>query len=342
MSISQADIARQVGVSRTAVSHVLNGRPHMVGPEVRERILSIVETVGYHRNALVRALKSNRTHVVGIIVPRDVLSFFSEIVQAAESSAMACGLQCFLCQSRSSPEALERHVAALREYRVDGILAVPTSSTNHLEIYRLMQKQHFPFVLVDSPVLGLKVPFVGNENVVAGRLAVEHLVSLGHRRIACISGYHEAWPAMQRLKGYRQAMIEAGLTPEDDLICGGSFDFEAGRNAIASLLDRKIDFTAVVAHADEAALGAIRTLVKRGLRVPEDISVVGCGNLDISGMTTPALTTVDQEPRELGRVAMELLVDIINGKAKSSREIIVQPSLVVRESTAKLSARDSS
>ncbi len=146
---------------------------------------------------------------------------------------------------------------------------------------------------------------------------------------------------MQRLKGYRQAMIDAGLTPDDQLICGGSFDFEAGRNAIASLLDRKIDFTAVVAHADQAALGAIRTLVKRGLRVPEDISVVGCGNLDISSMVTPALTTVDQEPRELGRVAMELLVDIINGKAKSSREIIVQPSLVVRESTAKLRARDS-
>ncbi len=154
MSITQADIARRVGVSRTAVSHVLNGRSYMVGPEVRERILTAVETAGYHRNALVRALKANRTHVVGIIVPGETISFFVQIIEAAEAAAAACGLQCFLCQSLSSSEALEKHVVALREYRVDGLLLVPTAYNNKPDIYRLMQEQDFPFVLVDCPSKG--------------------------------------------------------------------------------------------------------------------------------------------------------------------------------------------
>lgn len=337
MGISQAEIARQVGVSRTAVSHVLNGRTHMVGPVMRRRILNAVNAAGYHRNALVRALKANRTHVVGIIVPEEGVSFFTEIIRSAESEAQLRGLQCFLCQSHSQPDALGKHVAALREYRVDGLLIAPASVASQKEtIYRVLHEQKFPFVLVDNPVIALKTPFVGTDDVKAGVLATEHLLRLSHRRIACISGYHDSYPAKQRLAGYRQALTKAGVPIDEKLIVGDGFGFEDGQRATRALIEDKVDFTAIVTHSDIVALGAVQQLARHGLRVPQDVSVVGCGNLDVSAWVLPPLTTVDQNPREIGRVAMELLVSIIEGKAKAAPGAIVQPELVVRESSARL------
>jgi LacI family transcriptional regulator len=341
MSISQAKIAQQVGVSRSAVSHVLNGRTHMVGADVRDRILEAVEVSGYHRNALVNALKTNRTHVIGIIVPEAALSFFGEVVRAAEREARLHGLQCFLCQSYSQPEDLEKDVATLREYRVDGLVIAPASAHAKPEVYRALQQQDFPFVLIDTPVTGAEAAFVGNNNLAIGQLATQHLLELGHRRIVCIRGYHDNPGALQRYEGYCKALREAGIPLDPTLVVGDGFEFETGRDALRTLLDDKVSFTGVVTPADYVALGAIQELTERGFSVPKDVSVVGCANLDVSRMVAPPLTTVDQEPEAIGRIAVQLLVKHIEGKTKTLEEINIKPRLIVRGTTANASAPSS-
>ena len=339
MSVSQATISRQVGVSRTAVSHVLNGRGHMVSDETRERILKAVEASGYHRNALVRALRSNRTHVVGIVVPDADFSFFGKMIQAAEKEASAHGLQCFLCQSHSLPDQFKKDVSALREYRVDGILVVPASSYSTPEVYLSLLKHAIPFVIVDVPIAGIEMPFVGNDNVQAGEIATDHLLGLGHRRIACVRGFQGNPGSAERFEGYRRALKRARVAMDERLVVGNGFEFEPGRDTVAELLDRGVDFSAVVTPSDFVALGAIQELTSRGLRVPADVSLVGCGNLSVSSMVTPPLTTVDQHPQELGRRAMEILIKQIEGHSKSIPRVVVKPTLIERASTAKIASR---
>lgn len=333
MSVSQSTISRQVGVSRTAVSHVLNGRGHMVSEETRKKIIEAVEASGYHRNALVRALRANRTHVVGIIVPGAGFSFFSEIIRAAETEASAHGLQCFLCQSHNEPGDVVKEISALREYRVDGILIAPSSSSETPEIYSSLLGQKFPFVLIDVPVDGVNASFVGNDNVRAGMLATEHLLGLGHKRIAFINGFHGNPASGERLKGYTQALAAAGVPIRKDLIVGDGFEFETGRDAIRHLVDANINFSALVAPSDVAAMGARQELARLNIAVPEEVSIVGCGNLDVSSMASPPLTTVDQKPLELGKKAMRLLISHIEGRARAEKKIIVKPEFVVRGST---------
>lgn len=311
----------------------------MVSAETCSRILKALDDNGYHKNALVRALRANRTHVVGIVVPNAGFHFYSEIVRAAEKEAGDHGLQCFLCQNHCESGQIEKEINALREYRVDGIMIVSASSMASPLAYRSLKQHKVPFVVVDVPTESVKTHFVGSDNFEAGRVATEHLLKLGHRRIAFLKGYHENPGAQERLKGYMNALLESGIRVEDDLMTGDGFEFESGQRAISTLLDRHISFSALIASSDFAALGAVQELGRRGLRVPDDISLIGCGNLDFSAMVTPTLTTIDQHPLQLGRQAMHLLVDQIEGRAKASQKILVKPELVFRESTASPSER---
>lgn len=333
MSISQTSLARQLGVSRSAVSHVLNGRDHMVSTETKERILAAVEVAGYHKNALVRALRTNRTNMAGIIVPEAKLSFFTDIIVGAEREAQKSNMRCFLCQSHSDSTTLEQHVSDLREYRVDGVLIVPSSSTVDTAVFKSLQEHQVPFVLIDNPVEDVKAAFVGTENTKAGRLATEHLLALGHRRIACVQGYESSWPTRYRYEGYVGAMADAGIPLDPALVLKGGFSFEAGQIAVEKLIQSGAKFSAIVTAADAVAIGAIHALARHGLRVPQDVSVVGCGNVDMAEMFIPSLTTVDQKPEEVGRRAMQLLLQQINNRELSSQMITIKPSLVVRGST---------
>ena len=339
MGVTQTKISQEVGVSRSAVSHVLNGRTHMVSAETCIRILKALDENGYHKNALVRALRANRTHVVGIVVPNAGFHFYSEIVRAAEKEAGDHGFQCFLCQNHCESGQIEKVINALREYRVDGIMIVTASSMASPLAYRSLKQHKVPFVVVDVPTESVKTHFVGSDNFEAGRVATEHLLKLGHRRIAFLKGYHENPGAQERLKGYMNALLEFGISVQDDLMTGDGFEFESGQRAISTLLDRHMSFSALIASSDFAALGAVQELGRRGLRVPDDISLIGCGNLDFSAMVTPTLTTIDQHPLQLGCQAMHLLVDQIEGRAKASQKILVKPDLVFRESTASPSER---
>lgn len=333
MSISQTELAKKLGVSRSAVSHVLNGREHMVGSETRERIVQAIKENGYHRNALVRAMKTSRSNIIGIIVPETSISFFNDVIRGVEIEAQRNGIRCFLCQTHHEICTMEQHVRALREYRVDGIVVGPSSSNIDDSVFRELQEHQVPFVLFDNPLVNLETAFVGTDNILAGRLATEHLLELGHRKIACIKGYMDSYPAQGRLAGYLEAMNAAGIPVNEGLLREGGFDFEQGVSAIDQLREDQVEFSAVVAPSDHVAFGAIHALSRHGLRVPEDVSVVGCGNLDLAEMFMPALTTMDQEAMEVGRKSLQLLLDQIMKKKVLTQTITIEPKLISREST---------
>jgi DNA-binding LacI/PurR family transcriptional regulator len=305
----------------------------MVSSETRERILAAVEVAGYHRNALVRALKANRTHMAGIIVPEVKLSFFTDIIMGAETEAQKSNIRCFLCQSQSDSTTLEQQVSALREYRVDGMLIVPSNASIDGGIFHTLQDHKVPFVLIDNPVNGVKAAFVGTENTRAGELATEHLLALGHRRIACVQGYEGSWPTQYRYEGYAKTLARAGIPLDPALVVKGGFSFESGQIAVENLLHARVSFTAIVVAADAVAIGAIHALARHGLRVPQDVSVVGCGNMDMAEMFMPALTTIDQSPKDVGRQAMQLLLRQVSDRKLSNKAITIEPTLVVRAST---------
>jgi LacI family transcriptional regulator len=335
--LSQRAIAERVGVSQGAVSHVLNGREHLVGAVVRARIRRALKECGYHRNALVRALQTNRTHVLGVIVPEALVSFFAEILTSVERAAKERQFQCFLCQSHNDMDTLDREIGTLREYRVDGLIIVAFNSVDRPEVYGALRQGHVPTVIVDCEIAGVRLPLVANDNLAIGRVATEHLVRLGHRRIACIQGYWGQLNARERVQGYRLAMREAGIAVDEAWVVAGGYEVEQGAQAVHGLRERGVDFTAVVACSDLTAIGVLQELRRQGRRVPEEVSVVGCGNLDMAAYTTPALTTVDQKPDELGRAAVNLLVKQIEappGRARKVATVLVEPALVVRESTA--------
>jgi LacI family transcriptional regulator len=336
MTVSQRTIAERVGVSRTAVTHVLNGRAERVSPAVRERILKTIEETDYHRNGLVRAMQRKRTQVLGLVL-NHAGGYFSRLVASIESTAKAHDYQCFLCQTHSVIENMEKEVATLREYRVDGLILMPVNSMEHRDFYRRLLARRVPFVLLDMAVEGVDVPCARNDDVAIGRLATQHLLALGHRRIACLRGYPKASNAWDRERGYREALAAAGLPVREDLIVGNSYIAEGGREAVRELLGRNTEFTALFAANDAVAYGAIEELRRHGRRVPEDVSVVGVGNDESCGWVSPRLTSVDQKPDDVGRAAVELLLARIDKTLKPADQVrLIEPELVERESAMRV------
>jgi|GEM_PF-1039350 len=331
MRVSQASISQQVGVSRTAVSHVLNGREHMVSEETRQRIMEVVEASGYHRNAIVRALKTSRSHVIGIVVAEAALSRFADLIHHVERAARLKGFQCFLRQTKGEAEALERSFAMLREYRVDGLLLLASGLS--AKGGRKLPGRGFPFVSIDPLGEEGKGAWVGCDHFQAGWLAARHLLEQGHRRILFLGGPDERLG--HRLKGYRRALAQAGIAEEEALVrAEGVFTFAEGRAAAERLLERPGDWTAVMTSSDFVAAGLIQRFSEAGYRIPRDFAVIGCGDFGLSIMATPALTTIDLRLAEVGAAALEMLMAQIEGREAHPAPRMIEPQLRVRESTA--------
>lgn len=336
MAVSLKMIATELGVSREAVSHVLNGREHKVSQATRDAVRAALKRYDYQTNSLVQALRNKRTNTVGVIVPDICVSVFPEIISAIELAAMEKEYQVLITQMHSKADVLDKQVALLRQKRVDGLVIFPVSSHEQVDLYRKLIDADMPFVTFLRYLNDLTLPYVGNDECEIGRLATQHLLDLGHRRIACLRGYPGARDAHQRAEGYCQALREAGIAVDNRLIAGDNFTLESGERATDDLLSRKVDFTAIVASSDLVAVGAIRRLWSAGLRIPQDVSVVGLGNLDVGRYFNPPLTTIDQKPEELGRRCFHMLMERINDSKGPVKEDIVRPELIVRQSTAAL------
>lgn len=325
------EIAALAGVSKPTVSRVLNRQPG-VAAATRERVERAVAERSYVRSGVARALSAGRVGSMHLMI-KEVDSHYSvEIIKGVEETLESAGLSMVLTVTHDEERRHRRWMERVIENGTDGaILVLPDKHAAHLEELR---RQRIPFVILDDRDDGIPgVPSVGATNFAGGFAATEHLLSLGHRRVAAIGGTpYESTKA--RLAGYRSALQEAGVTADPALVTPGKFVAESGHAATHAFLDGSDPPTAIFAGNDIQAIGAYRALYERGLRVPEDMSVVGFNDVTMAALLTPALTTVRQPIREMGALATRMLLRIAAGEAPQNTRAELATSLVVRESSS--------
>ncbi|MEV5608853.1 LacI family DNA-binding transcriptional regulator [Streptomyces sp. NPDC052225] len=335
-SVGIKDVARAAGVSVGTVSNVIN-RPETVADETRSRVLAVIDRLGYVRSESARQLRAGRSRIMGLLVLDMGNPFFVDVARGAERAARDAGLGVMVCNSAQSASEEAEYLSLFAEQRVRGVLLTPAEATGRtVEQFR---RHDIPFVLVDRVAEGATECSVSVDDVNGGALAVGHLVDAGHRRIAYVSGP----PALNQVKDRRQgalrALQEAGL-PASALreLPTERLDVAAGRDAGARLLGLGSRPTAVFCANDLLALGVLQALYAAGVRVPEDVAIVGYDDIEFAAAAAVPLTSVRQPAVTMGALAAELLLEEIEaadhpGRWHEHRRVVLQPELVVRGSS---------
>ena len=330
--VSIKDIARAAKVSHPTVSRALRNSP-LVNRETAERIRQIAARMGYRPNTIARSLVTKKTHTIGVVVTTIADPFISEIVSGIEEIANEHGYSVVLSNSNADPNREVNVVHSFHERRVDGIIV--TASRVGALYLPLLSQLKVPIVLVNNqhPDDDEFVHSVMIDNIPASRTAVRHLVDLGHERIGYIGDVSGFQADTERFAGYRQSLAVAGLPFLSEMVMHGDGRPECGMQAMEKLLTVTDPPTAVFCYNDLTALGAMRAIHSRGLKVPDDISIIGFDDLFLASYTHPLLTTIRQPKQQMGRMAMETMLKLFSGES-SKTGIKVNGELIVRESTA--------
>jgi LacI family transcriptional regulator len=330
------DVARLAEVSVATVSAVANGTAG-VSPKRAERVRKAMEALDYHADQIARSLKTGRTQVIGTVLPDVTNPFYPEVIVGAEEIARAAGYSVILCNANEDAEQEQQQLNTLFSHRVDGVLIA--CSDPAISFDRLMRRR-FPIVCFDRIPPGFRGDTVTTDNASGGYEATRHLIDLGHRRIAVLAGRAGLSTHSARLEGFRKAMSEARLQVPDEYCLTGGMVPETGYEAGRKLLSLPNPPTAVFCTNNKLFLGLVRAVNQTGVRCPEEISLVGFDDLAWTENFHPRLTTVAQPTRELGRRAMQLLIERVESEGEDfpgpARKVLLKPELRVRESTARV------
>jgi LacI family transcriptional regulator len=325
-------IAGELGVSITTVSKVLNNHGD-ISEATRTRVLAKVEELGYQRNAVARSLTLRRTHTLGIVIPDLMHSFFVEIIAGIEPVASGRGYGLLLCSSSEDAGKERAELEMLRGRQVDGVVLASANASGNTDVLLQLAKQGTSLVMIDrDDHPSVKCHRVITDDEQVGVLATAHLVKVGRRAIAHIAG-PPIVHAKRREKGWRDALKMAGMKPADDWVARGGFMESDGFRAMKRLLAVRPKIDAVFAANDPAAIGAMKAIWEAGLRVPDDVAVVGAGDIALGDLLRVPLTTVSWSRRDQGRHAAELLLNSLEGDVDRAQRVIIPPRLIVREST---------
>ncbi|MEU7588132.1 LacI family DNA-binding transcriptional regulator [Micromonospora sp. NPDC049230] len=325
------EVARHAGVSLGTVSNVLN-RPSTVTPTTRQRVLDAIAELGYVRNDSARQLRAGRSRTVAIVVLDVANPFFTDVVRGAEQVVEEAAAMLVVCSSGEDRAREHRHLELLEEQRVRGVLITPVGHGVQPDLERL-HARGIPVVLVDRGCGQANRCSVAVDDVLGGRLAVEHLLERGHRRLAYIGGPFAIPQVADRHAGAAAALADRG---ELRVTQTKGLTVAAGRHAAADLvaLPAAARPTAVFCANDLLALGVLQELTERGLRVPDDIAIVGYDDIEFAGAAAVPLSSVRQPREQLGRTAAQLLLEEADGGATHQhRQVVFQPELVVRRSS---------
>jgi LacI family transcriptional regulator len=331
MPTTLEDIARALNVSKMTVSRAINNHPE-ISSETRERILRTARKMNYRPNQFARALTTNHSYLIGIVVPDLMHSYFAEICRGVESRARPAGYQNLICSTDEEPEKEMAEIEALLS-RTDGLIVASAASPRELKAYRQLLKDGAKIVLIDRLLEGLRCPAVTTDDVKVGVLATEHLINLGHREIGFLRGA-EVSTSAKREQGYVQALAKHRLRLPEKLVRDCGFTEVDGYNAMSVWLKEGGVPRAIFAANDPAAIGAMAAINESGLNVPSDVAIVGVGNIHYGDMLQVPLTTVSWSKTAMGQTAADLLLELIDGKKKVKKPklMVVEPELIVRRS----------
>ncbi|MEU4193270.1 LacI family DNA-binding transcriptional regulator [Kribbella sp. NPDC026611] len=332
MAVTMRDVARHAGVSPKTVSNVMNGYPY-IREATRTRVLASIDALGYQLNISARNLKSGRTGIIGLAVPELSLPYFGELADAVIEAAEEHGLTVMIEQTGADRDRELTVINRPRGHLVDGLLYSPLGLGQD-DIGQLNSSA--PMVLLGERIFHSPVDHVMIDNVAGTKAAVEHLLALGRRRIAVL-GVHPGeriGTAAIRYGAYAATLAGHGLrVPEELAVPAGKWHRSTGAEAMEAILASGLEFDAVLALNDTLALGAIRVLTRRGVRIPDDVAVAGFDNIDEAQYSIPTLTTVDPGRAHIARTAVELLVRRMSGDDSEHQEIVAPYKLFTREST---------
>jgi LacI family repressor for deo operon, udp, cdd, tsx, nupC, and nupG len=323
------DVAALAGVSRQTVSRVLNDR-RLVAEETRARVLRAIDTLEYRPNASARSLASRRTYVLGILTADFSDYTHARIIEGAEAEARERGYAVFVSGATHGLDGEPLRSPLLSQHRAEGLFIVYHGSRR--DRYAIFEDipRDLPVVTIGYAQDRENVTTIGITNSRGAREATEHLLSLGHRRIAHVTGPADMYESQERRLAYAETLREAGITPEDSLVAHGDWSSASGYRATMELLDREMDFTAMFVQNDRMAMGVLQALRERDRQVPQDVAVVGFDDIPAARYFCPPLTTVRHPFHELGRTGIRLLAELADDQSVSSDSVRLETKLVVR------------
>jgi DNA-binding LacI/PurR family transcriptional regulator len=330
------DIAKEAGVSHSTVSRALRSSS-LISEDTAKRVRETALELGYLPSAAARSLKTNRSQALGVIVSNIDDPYFSEILQGIEEIAQADNYSLFMAASQRDPERERIIIQSMRQHRVDGVIICSTAFSDQQS--RHFSKYEVPIVVVNNQAAEDYRYSIYHDDVEGSRQLTRHLIELGHRKIAYLGNSHSGRTTLDRLAGFRQEMESAGLPVPDNYIhdIPGS-EPEKGDLAVVHFFGLADRPTALVCFNDTLAIGVLKSLQSRGVRVPEEISITGFDNIVFSNYTNPLLTTFDQPKRFIGQKAAELILSLLASTSKSNapehKIQILKGNLLVRKSTA--------
>lgn len=324
------DVAAKAGVSITTVSHVLNST-RFVSDDTKARVLQAVEQLNYRPSSLARALVRQETQTIALIVPDNMNPFFAELARGIENFGFAAGYNVLLCNSDHNISKELAYLDMLISKRVDGVIYM--TADTHVEQLQPLLHSKVPLVTFDRDYPGIDAIML--DNFGGGYAAGRYLLDLGHRHIGCVGGPDTGTRSADRVRGVQQAMTQAGLPCEPEYAFIGDWSFQSGLEAARHFLSLPVPPTAIFACNDVMAIGALSYLQRAGMRVPEDVSVMGFDNITLAGFSSPPLTTIAIPILEFGQQLCQMLLDRINGQLPAvAQRIVICGELLARMSTA--------
>ncbi|GAB6086515.1 LacI family DNA-binding transcriptional regulator [Alkaliphilus crotonatoxidans] len=329
MKFNIKDVARKAGVSISTVSRVIN-ESKIVKPETHEKVMKAIEELGYKPNAIARSLKIKNTKTIGILIPDISNQIYPEVVRGIEDIANMYEYNIFLCNTDLDKEKEIQYFDVMAEKQVDGVVFIGNEVSE--ELYKKFKTYGIPIILIGTDYED--IPSVTIDHVGASRAMMKYLIKKGHERIGIITGKRfDPVTYGTRMEGYQKALEENNLPFLEELVIEGGFRFKSGYEGAKKFLDMEQPPTAIFVANDEMAIGAMRAALEQGINIPEELAIVGFDNIDMAGKIYPALTTVAQPMYEMGAIGMRVLTKILNEETLETHKIVLNYSLLERESS---------
>jgi LacI family transcriptional regulator len=328
------DIAKEIGVSISTVSRALQDKPE-ISEETKRIVREVAKKMKYRPNSMAVALKTQKTYSIGVVVPQIVSAFYASVVKGIEQIANDLGYQVFVSSSNEDMKKEKNNVYGFLDHRVDGMIVSLSKATDSFDHIHYIENNNVPLVLFDRTSKEINVPKVVADDADAALMVVNHLISRGAKRIALVTGPEHMLIGRNRYRGYKAALENNNIKLDKDIVVRCNLTVEDAREETKRLLSLPNPPDAVFGINDEVAIGALFAIKEKGLKIPEEVMVVGFSNSNRSRYIEPYLTTMDQNPEKIGTLAAKLLFEQINGKPGfgATKEIIVPSTLIVRTSS---------